>query len=154
MIRFILNGEPVETDAAADLSLARWLRDHLGLTGTKIGCDIGRCGACMVLFDGQAVNSCLLMIGRLHDHHVTTIEALDSLPVGRALAQGMTEANAFQCGYCAPGVMMTLAGLLSTQPAADTETITAALEGNLCRCTGYHSLLRGAVRAVDLLQSQ
>ncbi|MBN8293681.1 (2Fe-2S)-binding protein [Rhodobacter sp. NTK016B] len=154
MIRFTLNGEPVEIDAAPDRSLARILRDDLGRTGTKIGCDIGRCGACTVLLGGQAVNACLVIAWRLAGQHVTTIEGLDSLPVSKALVQGMTEANAFQCGYCAPGTMMQLAALLTDEPEASDDTIRAALEGNLCRCTGYHSILRGARRAADLLRAE
>jgi len=149
MIRFHLNGQPVE--APEDQSLTRILRDHLGLTGTKPGCEIGRCGACMVLVDGQAVNSCLILGWQAEGRLVTSIEGLGRLPVGAALVQGMTEENAFQCGYCAPGVMMTLAGLLLEDAAPDPEAVKTALEGNICRCTGYHSILRGAARAIQLL---
>lgn len=149
MIRFTLNGTPVT--APADLSLTRILRDHLGQTGTKPGCEIGRCGACIVLIEGQAVNSCLVMGWQAEGRLVTTIEGLNRLALGAALIRAMTEENAFQCGYCAPGVMMTLAGLLLAQPQADPEAIRTALEGDICRCTGYVSILRGALRAVDLL---
>ncbi|MBT9385186.1 (2Fe-2S)-binding protein [Pseudooceanicola sp. CBS1P-1] len=149
-VTFILNGLPATI--APEATLATVLRDDLGRTGTKIGCEIGRCGACMVLLDGQAVNSCLLMGWQLQGRAVTTIEALETLPVGSLLARAMAEENAFQCGYCAPGVMMTLAGLFSARPDVDDAGLREALEGNICRCTGYHSILRGAARARDLIK--
>ncbi|SEM84446.1 carbon-monoxide dehydrogenase small subunit [Gemmobacter aquatilis] len=152
MIRFTLNGTPVSIAAPPDRSLATILREDLGQTGSKIGCAIGRCGACMVLLDGQAMNGCLLMAWQVAGRQITTIEGIASHPAGAALLRGLTEENAFQCGYCAPGMVIALAGLLATTPAADAETIKAALTGNLCRCTGYHSILRGALRAVALLK--
>ncbi|WP_210527645.1 (2Fe-2S)-binding protein [Rubellimicrobium arenae] len=148
MIRFELNGRPVAVEASADRNLAALLREELDLRGTKLGCQIGRCGACIVLLDGEAVNSCLLMGWQVEGRRVTTIEGLGAHPAGRALMQGLTEENAFQCGYCAPGVVMSLAGLLAGEPDPDEEQVKAALEGNICRCTGYHSILRGALAAV------
>jgi len=150
MNSFTLNG--ARASIAPDETLAHALRDKLGATGTKIGCEIGRCGACTVLVSGEAVNACLVMGWQVEGRAVTTIEGLDSLPVGPVLAEAMAAENAFQCGYCAPGVMMSLAGLFAARPDADDETIREALEGNICRCTGYASILRGAMRARDTLK--
>lgn len=152
-IRFTLNGGPVTVDVAADTSLAHLLREDLACTGTKIGCAIGRCGACMVMLDGQAVNSCLVMAFRLQGRSVTTIEGVDQLPLAPLVKQGLAGANAFQCGYCAPGVVMTLTHLFATDPEADEDRIAAALTGNICRCTGYHSILRGALAARALIKA-
>lgn len=153
MIRFALNGAPIATEAAPDTGLLPFLRDHLCATGTKEGCGIGRCGACTVLMDGMAVNACLLMLWQVDGRDLTTIEGLGGHPAGAALSRGLAEQNAFQCGYCAPGMIMSLAGLLARDPAPEDAAILTAIEGNLCRCTGYHSILRGARAAADLLKS-
>lgn len=149
MIRFVLNGAPCGLAVPPDRTLAQILREDLGLTGTKLGCAIGRCGACTVLLDGRAVNACLVMAWQAEGRAVTTVEALDSLPAGRAVAAALAAENAFQCGYCAPGIALALAGLLATTPRADDDALAAALSGHLCRCTGYHSILRGARAARD-----
>jgi len=146
-LAFTLNGASAVIDA--ERPLLDFLREGAGLMGTKPGCEIGRCGACTVLLDGAAYNACLLAGWQVAGRVVTTIEALETLAVGRALIRGMEEENGFQCGYCAPGVMMTLAGVLSAEPRADEAALRRALTGNICRCTGYHSILRGALRARD-----
>ena len=152
MIRFMLNGAEVTRDCAPDRALVTILREDLCLTGTKLGCSIGRCGACMVLLDGEAVNSCLLMSWQLEGREVVTIEGLRDDPAMAPVFDALAQANAFQCGYCAPGVVVTLAGLLRASPEADDDAILTALEGNICRCTGYHSILRGARRAARAMQ--
>ena len=149
-LAFTLNGAPATIGAEETLLDA--LRERLGVTEVKTGCAIGRCGACTVLLDGAAVNACLLSGWQVAGRAITTIAGLAALPVGETLAAAMEEENAFQCGYCAPGVMMTLAGLLSARPLPDDARIAEALEGNLCRCTGYHSILRGARTARDRLK--
>jgi carbon-monoxide dehydrogenase small subunit len=151
MIRLVLNGAPVALDAPPDRTLAAILREDLGLTGTKIGCAIGRCGACTVLLDGAAVNACLVMAWQAEGRAVTTIEALESLPAGGAVAAALAAENAFQCGYCAPGFTLALTALLAAEPGAGDDAIAAALSGHLCRCTGYHAILRGARAARDAL---
>lgn len=149
-VEFQLNGAPARI--APDDQLAIFLREELFETATKAACDIGRCGACTVLLDGAAINSCLLMGWQLEGKQVTTIDQLENLDVGPLLVRAMEEENAFQCGYCAPGFMMTLAGLFSQSTQVSDDEIMEALEGNLCRCTGYHSILRGAKRARSLLE--
>ena len=151
-LAFTLDGTPVRLDVPPDRRLVTLLREDLGRTGTKIGCEIGRCGACMVLLDGRAVNACLLMAWQVQDRDVTTIAGLRADPAFAPLFAALAEANAFQCGYCAPGIAITLAGLFAESPEADDEALTTALEGNICRCTGYHSILRGARLASDRLR--
>lgn len=148
---FRLNGAAVTVDTAPERPVIEILREDLALTGTKLGCGVGRCGACAVLLDGQAVNACLLMAWQVEGRAVTTIEGLAEDPQGARLIDALAEALAFQCGYCAPGVVVSLAGLLRTDPAPDAAAVTQALDGQICRCTGYAALLSGAQAAVRKL---
>ncbi len=143
-LRFRLNGEPVETTATAETSLTRVLRDTLSRTETKVGCEAGRCGACMVLMNGRPANSCLVMAWQADGAEIVTGAGLDALPITNTVRQALAEESAFQCGYCAPGFVISLVGLLTENPRATRDDIMTALEGNICRCTGYHSILRGA----------
>ena len=129
-------------------------RENFALTAAKTACRVGRCGACLVLMNGQAVNSCLLMAWQIEDAEIISPEALDALPEGRAAREALVAEVAFQCGYCAPGFAVALTALLRQRPDADEGEIRAALVGNLCRCTGYFSILRGALRARELLRSR
>ena len=137
-IRFTLNGDPVSARVSPALPTVRLLRETLGLTGTKPGCSEGECGACTVLLDGKAVNSCLVPAALLEGRELVTIEGLAASdgslhPVQRAFV----ERGAIQCGFCTPGMIMrTLAFLGEHRHPTDTE-IARAIEGNLCRCTGY-----------------
>jgi aerobic carbon-monoxide dehydrogenase small subunit len=153
-ITFILNGETVSQDCPPDLSLAALLRDQLGMMGTKIACGLGRCGACLALIDGKAVNTCLIMAWRIDGADIVTVEGLSHLPESRILREALIAENAFQCGYCAPGLSIALLALLKENPDADEATIRAGLEGNFCRCTGYHSILRGALSAAAMLRAE
>lgn len=146
-LSFTLNGEDIRMDASPETPLVRVLRDGLEQTGTKLGCAIGRCGACTVLVDGKALNACLVMLWQVEGRSVLTIEGLRDDPAYRPLIDALDAANAFQCGYCAPGVTLALAGLLKANPDPAEDEIVTALEGHICRCTGYHSILRGARRA-------
>jgi len=148
-LRFRLNGEPVETTVTADASLTRVLRDTLSATETKIGCEAGRCGACMVLMNGHAANSCLVMAWQADGAEIVTGAGLDTLPVAAIVREALAEESAFQCGYCAPGFVISLVALLNENPQAMREDIMTSLEGNICRCTGYHSILRGATLAAS-----
>jgi carbon-monoxide dehydrogenase small subunit len=152
-ITFTLNGKTVSLDCPPDLPLATILRDHLGQTGTKIACGIGRCGACLALVDGKAINTCLTLAWRIEGAVIVTVEGLDDLPEGRILREALIAENAFQCGYCAPGFSIALLARLRDDPDADEAAIRAGLEGNLCRCTGYHSILRGALAAAAMLRA-
>ena len=151
-ISFRLNGELQTMRVPADARLVDLLREHCALTAVKTGCRIGRCGACLVLMNGHAVNSCLLMAWQVDGADIVSPEALDASPEGRAVRAGLVAEVAFQCGYCAPGFTVALTALLRRCPEAGEGDIRAALVGNLCRCTGYFSILRGALRARELLR--
>jgi carbon-monoxide dehydrogenase small subunit len=148
---FALNGASSRCRAPADARLVEILRDQFGLTSPRAACDIGRCGACMVLSSGQPVNSCLLMAWQLDGADIVTAEGIDASREGRVVKAALTAENAFQCGYCAPGFVVTLTALFTRTPVADETQIRRALEGNICRCTGYHSIMRGALRAGEML---
>lgn len=151
-IAFTLNGAPMALDAPADRPLTAILRDDLALTGTKLGCSVGRCGACMVLLDGAAVNGCLVMGWQVAGREVVTVEGLRDDPALGPLFDALAGANAFQCGYCAPGIVVALAGLLARDPEADDDAMMTALEGHLCRCTGYRSIVTGARAALAAMR--
>jgi aerobic carbon-monoxide dehydrogenase small subunit len=153
-VRFRLNGESRTLAAAPDVRLIDLLRESCGLTAAKIACGIGRCGACLVLVNGEAVNACLLMAWQIEGADIVSPEALDAIPEGRAVREALVAEVSFQCGYCAPGFTVALTALLGDRPDAGEADIRAALEGNLCRCTGYHSILRGALEAQRVLQQR
>ncbi|MFN3546677.1 MAG: (2Fe-2S)-binding protein [Mesorhizobium sp.] len=153
-VSFSLNGEPHSLMAPADRRLIDILRDDLALVGAKKGCSIGRCGACTVLLDGRPANACLLMLWQLEGRHVVTPEGQDVDADAAALREALAAENAFQCGYCAPGFVTALLALLRERPDADEAEIRAGLEGNICRCTGYQSILRGARAAAAALRAK
>lgn len=146
-VAFTLNGKPASQTITAETRVTGMLRESLFLTGTKVGCGIGRCGACSVLVDGVAQNGCLLFAWQVEGKTVTTIEGLDETPITAHVKAGLLEESSFQCGYCAPGFVVALVSFLSANPTADDEAVIASLEGNICRCTGYHSIVRGALNA-------
>ncbi|MDN2579568.1 (2Fe-2S)-binding protein [Aquibium sp. ELW1220] len=151
-VSFRLNGEERSLMAAADRRLIDVLRDDMVLTGAKEGCGVGRCGACTVLLDGEPANACLLMLWQFEGRDVVTPEGLDAETDAAILREALAAENAFQCGYCAPGFVMALLSLLRRNPDANEADIRAGLEGNICRCTGYHSILRGARAAAEALR--
>lgn len=139
-----VNAVPVvPPDPAA--RLIDYLRDDLGLTGTKEGCGMGECGSCTVLLDGTPVCSCLVLVGQVRDGEVTTVEGIDGTPTGRAVQAAFVSRQAVQCGFCIAGMVVSATALLDEHPSPDDEQVHAALEGNLCRCTGYGAIRR-AVR--------
>jgi len=153
-VRFRLNGEERTISAPADTRLVDLLRENFALTAAKTACRIGRCGSCMVLMNGHAVNSCLLTAWQIEGADIVSPEALAAVPEGRAVREALVAAVAFQCGYCAPGFAVALTALLRRRPDADESEVRAALGGNLCRCTGYSSILRGAALAQRLLRGE
>jgi aerobic carbon-monoxide dehydrogenase small subunit len=153
-LAFRLNGSEVAVMAAAPTDrLLDILRENFALTAAKSACRIGRCGACTVLMDGSAVNACLVMAYRLPGTVIVTAEGLDALAVARPLRRALAAEVAFQCGYCAPGMVVALAALLQRDRRPGPAAIREALAGNLCRCTGYQSILRGAQAALRRLAS-
>jgi carbon-monoxide dehydrogenase small subunit len=148
-VRFRLNGTECAVETRADAHLVDLLRDSFGLTSAKVGCSVGRCGSCMVLANGSTVNSCLAMAWQIEGADIVSPEGLDMLPVARIVREALIEEVSFQCGYCAPGFTVSLTALLASNPNADEAEIRRALEGNICRCTGYLSILRGAALAAE-----
>ena len=142
-----VNGEAVNAAVEARRTLADFLRIDAGLTGTHIGCEHGVCGACTVIVDGAAVRSCLMLAVQADGAAVTTIEGL-AAPDGELhpVQTALREEHALQCGFCTPGVAMTLAALTADGARPDLETVREALSGHLCRCTGYQGMLRAAKR--------
>lgn len=132
-----LNGESVTVEVEPSDLLVDVLRDKLGLTGTKIGCNEGECGACTVIVDGQAVLSCLLPAMKAQGQEVVTVEGLSHDDELHPLQQAFIEKGAVQCGYCTPGLLMSAKALLDENPKPSVEEIEEAIVGNLCRCTGY-----------------
>jgi len=149
MIRFTLNGDPVELGVHAEETLVYALRERLGFTGTKQGCDLGDCGSCTILLDGEPVLSCLILAADVEGHTVVTIEGLatgeDLHPVQRAFH----EEGAVQCGFCTPGMVLAATALLNANPDPTEAEIRHAISGNLCRCTGYTKIVRAVKRVAE-----
>ncbi len=148
-IAMTVNGAERHAPAEARVTLADFLRDHLGLTGTHLGCEHGVCGACTVLVDGLAVRSCLMLAVQARGHEVTTIEGLADGDVFHPVQQGFYDCHSFQCGFCTPGFVMTTVELLADDPTVDEAGIRDALSGNVCRCTGYESIIEGVKLAAS-----
>ena len=148
-IRVEVNGRPHRRVAAVRRTLAEFLREDLGLTGTHLGCEHGVCGACTVLVDGVPVRSCLMLAVQAAGTEVTTIEGLERDGRLHPLQEAFRDHHSFQCGFCTPGFMMTAVALLDEGGSPDDETLREELSGNLCRCTGYQSILAGLRAALD-----
>ena len=140
-----VNGESIEYDVPARRLLVHFLRDDLGLTGTHVGCDTGNCGACTVHVDGEAVKSCMLLAVQADGARITTIEALATDGQLTPLQQAFHEHHALQCGYCTPGMLMSAAALLERNPRPSEEEVRIAIQGNICRCTGYVNIVEAIV---------
>ena len=142
-----VNGARYEREVEARLLLVHYLRDHLGLTGTHVGCDTSNCGACTVHLDGDAVKSCTVLAAQADGAEVTTIEGLGSEGALHPVQEGFWEHHGLQCGYCTPGMIMAGADLLNKNPDPSEEEVRDALAGNLCRCTGYHNIVKAVMSA-------
>jgi len=140
-----VNGERIEYEVPTRRLLVHFLRDDLGLTGTHIGCDTGNCGACTVHVDGEAVKSCMLLAVQADGTKVSTVEGLAADGELTALQQAFNEHHALQCGYCTPGMVMAVVSLLDEEPVLDERRVRDGLEGNLCRCTGYHNIVQAVL---------
>jgi carbon-monoxide dehydrogenase small subunit len=147
-VTITVNGQEVKADLEDRALLVHFLRDNGGLTATNIGCDTTSCGACTVLLDGESVKSCTVLAAQADGAEVTTLEGLAAAdgtmhPVQRAFHA----AHGLQCGFCTPGMVMALVSLLRENPHPTEDEVRAGLEGNLCRCTGYHNIVRAALAA-------
>jgi len=148
-VSFVLNGSPVTGRAAPCDRLLHLLRRELALAGTREGCGQGECGACTVLVDGRAVNSCLYPAPDVEGRHVVTIEGLSHGNALSALQRSFVELGAIQCGFCTPGMILSAHALLAQNPKPSEREIREALAGNLCRCTGYLQIVRAVQRAAE-----
>jgi carbon-monoxide dehydrogenase small subunit len=141
-----VNGRKVEKEVEARRLLVHFLRDDLGLTGTNVGCETSLCGACTVLVDGRAVKSCTQLAVQADGCAVTTIEGLANGQTLHPLQAAFREEHGLQCGYCTPGMIMAAAGFLADHPNPSEQEVREALKGNVCRCTGYHNIVK-AIRS-------
>ncbi|MCK4356293.1 (2Fe-2S)-binding protein [Candidatus Bipolaricaulota bacterium] len=153
-IRFTVNGRKVDREVTADSRLLDLLRDDLHLTGTKEGCGEGECGACTVLIDGKAVNSCLVLAPQADGKDILTVEGLAKGNELHPIQRAFVEKGAVQCGFCTPGFIMSTYALLKESPNPSNEEILTALEGNLCRCTGYTKIIEAVHYAAELMREE
>ena len=152
-VRIVVNGEPKVAQVEPRQLLVQFLRDTLGLTGTHVGCDTSQCGACTVHLDGQAVKACTLFAVQAEGSEVTTIEGLGQPGNLHPVQQAFWDMHGLQCGFCTPGMIMATADLLQQHPNPSEEQIRHALEGNFCRCTGYHNIVRSVQAAAQMMQT-
>ncbi len=149
LLNTVVNGNAVSLDIAPDARLIDVLRNALGLTGTKEGCAEGECGACTVVIDGAAVNSCLVFAAQVQGKSVLTVEGLSSAGELNALQRKFIDTVAVQCGFCTPGILMAATALLARNSKPSEEETRRALAGNLCRCTGYAAIIEAVAAAAD-----
>ncbi len=147
-VSLTVNGKDRADEVEPRLLLVHYLRDVLGLTGTNIGCDTSSCGACTVLVDGESVKSCTMLAVQAEGTEVSTIEGLASDGVLHPLQEAFREHHGLQCGYCTPGMVMAASSLLAEHPHPSEAEVRVGLEGNLCRCTGYHNIVKAVLSAV------
>ena len=146
-----VNGERRELDLEPRELLVYVLRDRLGLTGTNVGCDTSSCGACTVLLDGESVKSCTVLGVQAEGCEITTIEGLATNGALHPVQQAFHEQHALQCGYCTPGMVMAAVSLIESGEAGSEQAIREGLEGNLCRCTGYHNIVKAVAAAAAVI---
>ena len=144
-----VNGRTIQREVEPRLLLVHFLRDIAGLTGTKVGCDTSQCGSCTVLLDGVSIKSCTCLAVQADGSSVTTVEGLAVDGTLHRLQDAFWEKHGLQCGFCTPGMMMAAHDLLRTNPSPSQEQIRHALEGNICRCTGYHNIVRAVETAAQ-----
>lgn len=149
---FTVNGTVQSVLASERTSLADVLRDHLHLTGTHLGCEHGVCGACTVLLDGAPVRSCITLAASCAGRTVTTVEGLNG-PVIDAIREAFSAEHGLQCGFCTPGMLITVTDILSRHPDIEAEQVALELSGNICRCTGYVGIVRAVSHAADSLRA-
>ena len=148
-----VNGKTYQNDVEPRLLLVHYLRDVLGLTGTHIGCDTSQCGACTVLINGESVKSCTVFAVQANGTNITTIEGLAKDGELHPVQEGFWEEHGLQCGFCTPGMIMSAVQLLQRNPNPSEAEIRHALEGNLCRCTGYHNIVKAVQYAAKKMQA-
>jgi carbon-monoxide dehydrogenase small subunit len=154
IITMTVNGEPVEAAVEPNRTLVQFLREDLGLTGTKHGCGLGDCGACTVILDGKPVNSCLVLAVQANGREVLTIEGLADNGKLHPIQQAFVKTGAVQCGFCTPGMILSAKALLDENPRPTEREIRTAISGNLCRCTGYQKIVEAIAEASKTLETE
>ena len=141
-VSLTVNGKVMSAEASADTLLVNFIRENLGITGTHVGCDTSQCGACVVMVNGDSVKSCTMLAVQAEGAEVTTVEGLASNGDLHPMQQAFHDNHALQCGYCTPGMLISSIDLVTKNPNATEAEIRHGLEGNLCRCTGYHNIVK------------
>jgi carbon-monoxide dehydrogenase small subunit len=152
-LHFTINGTEHHGEAEPRLLLVDYIRHHLGLTGSHVGCEHGVCGACTILLDGQPVRSCLMFAVQANGHEIQTVESLGTPEAMHPLQEAFREAHGLQCGFCTPGFLMTLVPYLNEHPHPSEDEIRHALSGNICRCTGYQHIVDAVALAAQKMAS-
>ena len=147
-----VNGAAQRHDVEPRTLLVQYLREACGLTGTKVGCDTSSCGACTVLVDGESVKSCTMLAAQADGRTVTTIEGIGTREAPHPVQEAFREHHGLQCGFCTAGMVMAAASFLEENPAPTEQEVRLGLEGNLCRCTGYHNIVQAVLAAAKTLQ--
>ncbi|TMM56825.1 (2Fe-2S)-binding protein [Maribacter algarum] len=152
-ISMTINGKEYSHDIEPRISLAQYLRENLNLTGTHIGCDTSGCGACTVTVDGAAAKACTLLAVQVDGSEITTIEGMANGNEMHPIQEAFKENHGLQCGFCTPGMVMTAADILKNNPNPTDEEIRHGLEGNFCRCTGYHNIVKSIQHAAEKINA-
>lgn len=153
LISLVVNGESVERAVDPNVTLVQFLREDLGLTGTKHGCGLGDCGACTVIMDGRPVNSCLVLAVQANGREILTIEGLAENGKLHPIQQAFVDKGAIQCGFCSPGMILSAKALLAEKPRPTEHEIRMAISGNLCRCTGYQKIVEAIKEAAKTIEA-
>jgi carbon-monoxide dehydrogenase small subunit len=153
-VSLTINGRGQRFDVAANTLLVELIREHAGLTGTHVGCDTSQCGACTVHLDGRAVKSCTVLVGQADGGDVVTIEGIGTVEALHPMQAAFREHHALQCGFCTPGMIMAAIDLVQRSGPLDRRAVREGLEGNLCRCTGYHNIVDAVLAAAPQLAEE
>ena len=152
-VKMTINGKAMDRDCPANTTLVELLREHLGLTGTHVGCDTTQCGACTVHLNGRAVKSCTVLVQQCAGAEVTTIEGLGNDDGLHPMQEAFRECHGLQCGFCTPGMIMSAVDLVNREPELNEVVIREGLKGNICRCTGYHNIVRAVEKAATRMRN-
>jgi aerobic carbon-monoxide dehydrogenase small subunit len=149
-VSMTVNDSPQDHEVEPRLLLVDYLRKVVGLTGTNVGCDTSSCGACTVLLDGESVKSCTMLAAQARDRRITTIEGLANNGELHPVQAAFHEHHGLQCGFCTPGMVLAAVSLIAEQPGLSEQDVRLGLEGNLCRCTGYHNIVKAVLAAAEV----
>ena len=152
-VKMTINGKAMDRDCPANTTLVELLREHLGLTGTHVGCDTTQCGACTVHLNGRAVKSCTVLVQQCAGAEVTTIEGLGNDEGLHPMQEAFRECHGLQCGFCTPGMIMSAVDLVNREPELNEVVIREGLKGNICRCTGYHNIVHAVEKAATRMRN-